>query len=346
MALKRESGYILSKKPRISPKRISDLSQSVEQFRILSHAVEFGIFDNIMSPKTIDQIAEEMDLNRRTAEKYCDYLVCLEFLRKKGDKYGLTMLARQFLVKSSSYYLGNYITFYKSWRIDGNYNFTEALTKGPKQEETRNLWEYDETSWLALAEGSTISVQRILQLLGRNMDLSRMRRVLDLGGGHGLFAITFTELNRDAEAIVFDLPDVIENSAKANISNYSNGRTRTLSGDMVRDDIGKGYDLVQASDSLYLTNESLGRVLDKIHSSLNENGILSVKAGFLGPTIEGSSHGALLFDLYTSLTSEEDVVHHLDHFIQMLSDYGFGVLKIYNFKDIEGMSKLIIAKKR
>jgi predicted nicotinamide N-methyase len=336
----------LGKEPRISPARISELSQSVEQFRILSHAVEFGIFDDLMRPKTIDQIAERRGLNRRIAEKYCDYLVCLEFLRKKGDKYSLTPLARSYLVKSSSYYLGNYITFYKSWKTEGNYDFTEALTKGSKQGENSNLWEYNETSWLALAEGSAISIHRILRILGKNTDLSRMRKVLDLGGGHGLFAIAFTELNRDAEAIVFDLPDVIENSAKANISAYGNSRTTTISGDMAKDDIGNGYDLVQASDSLYLTTDSLRRVLEKVHSSLNEAGILSVKSGFLGSTVDESSSGALLFDLCTSLAGEEEVVHRLDYFLQILSDCGFDVIKALNFRDLEGMGNLIIAQKR
>ncbi len=286
-----------------------------------------------------------MGLNREVAEKYCDYLVGLEFLKKKDGKYGLTPLARHYLVKSSSHYLGNYISFYKSWRTEGDHGFTEALTKGPKQGKNGDLWVYDETSWLALAEGSAISIPRMIKVLEKYTKMSSMKKILDLGGGHGLFAVAFAETNKDAEAVVFDLPDVIENAAKANISAYGNSQISTISGDMVGDDIGKGYDLVQASDSLYLTAESLRIVLEKVHTSLNKNGVLSVKSGFLGPTVEDSSRGALLFDLCTSIAGKGEVVHHLDSFLQMLFECGFKVLKVLNFRDLEGNGTLIIAQK-
>jgi protein-L-isoaspartate O-methyltransferase len=74
----------------------------------------------------------------------------------------------------------------------------------------------------------------------------RWRRILDLGGGHGLYAIAFTGLNSKLEAVVFDLPKIVQVTRKY-VDAYNAERIHIIPGDFYKDDIGRDYDAVFSS---------------------------------------------------------------------------------------------------
>ena len=52
-------------------------------------------------------------------------------------------------------------------------------------------------------------LQAVIRVIINLPGFDRARRVLDLGGGHGLYAIALGMQNPGIEAWVFDLPDVV-----------------------------------------------------------------------------------------------------------------------------------------
>jgi hypothetical protein len=51
-------------------------------------------------------------------------------------------------------------------------------------------------------------LQDTVKVVMENVDLGKVKKLLDLGGGHGLYAIAFAKLNENLQAFVFDLPSI------------------------------------------------------------------------------------------------------------------------------------------
>jgi hypothetical protein len=97
----------------------------------------------------------------------------------------------------------------------------------------------------------------------------RFRRMIDLGGGHGLYAIALTQCHPELHADVMDLPPVIP-VLEEYISAYHAGRVHPMPGNFFVDPIGSGYDMVFSS-----SNPS-GKSIDlipRIAAALQDKGV-------------------------------------------------------------------------
>jgi hypothetical protein len=92
----------------------------------------------------------------------------------------------------------------------------------------------------------TGSLSNTIKVIIAPLDLQRWRRLLDIGGGHGLCAIAFTSLNPQLEAFVFDLPRIIPITNKY-IEAYRAERVHALPGDFYKDNLGRNYDAIFSS---------------------------------------------------------------------------------------------------
>ena len=73
--------------------------------------------------------------------------------------------------------------------------------------------------------------------------------MLDLGGGHGLYAIALARSEPGMQCVVFDLPQVGE-SCRISLAKYGvENQVSIRAGDFFRDDFGRGYDLILSSSN-------------------------------------------------------------------------------------------------
>ncbi|HZE21524.1 MAG TPA: methyltransferase, partial [Desulfobaccales bacterium] len=130
------------------------------------------------------------------------------------------------------------------------------------------------------------------------LDLTGVRRLLDLGGGPATYAITFAQAHPGLRATVFDLPLPIE-IAKENITkNGLTDRVDTLTGNFLQDDIGRGYDFIWVSQILHShTDEQCKFIIGKAAAALNPGGTLAIQDFYLNP--DGASPpGAAMFGVH------------------------------------------------
>lgn len=90
------------------------------------------------------------------------------------------------------------------------------------------------------------ALQETVRVVLENVDFKKVRRLLDLGGGHGLYSIAFAKKNEDIQAFVFDLPPVTEKT-KQFIEKYNVSNVNLIPGDFFKDEIGNNYDLIFSS---------------------------------------------------------------------------------------------------
>jgi SAM-dependent methyltransferase len=106
----------------------------------------------------------------------------------------------------------------------------------------------------------------------------RFRRMLDVGGGPAALSIAFCRANPSLEAEVFDRPSVIP-IARGHIETAGLlPRIRTRAGDLLRDDLGTGFDLVLVSQVCHSLSEVENLdLLKKCHAALTPGGTLVIQ---------------------------------------------------------------------
>jgi predicted O-methyltransferase YrrM len=83
--------------------------------------------------------------------------------------------------------------------------------------------------------------------LVRAVGAAQVRRMLDVGGGSGAYAIAFAKANPELQAVVLDRAEVLPIARRHIRAAGLSNRIRTQAGDLRRDELGEGFDLVLLS---------------------------------------------------------------------------------------------------
>jgi hypothetical protein len=146
--------------------------------------------------------------------------------------------------------------------------------------------------------------------------------MLDIGGGHGLYAIALCQENPDLQACVFDLPHVVP-LTREYIGRYGmDGRVSARGGDILIDDPGRGYDLIIVSHLLYKFRDRLVDVLGKVTESLAPGGLLVLNHLFCTPDCTVSP-GAGVAELDRALMSAGHPLCHPQGLEAVLKRLGY-----------------------
>lgn len=164
--------------------------------------------------KTAEEISQSLGTDPSLMKKFLNVLVSLGLLSKTGDRYAKTQLSEIFLKKKSPFYQGNLINLvlknYQEWAKLG-----EAL-KGQITQESTSISEssFDKKFILAMAEANMRGpLFKVTEAISGLPEFKNARRLLDLGGGHGLHAIALAQENPQLQGMVFDLPPVVESES-------------------------------------------------------------------------------------------------------------------------------------
>lgn len=331
--------------PKISPEPIDEMIQGYKVSHILLTAVEKGVFTRLSESKSAKDIAEEMETDPRTTEKFLNVLVTLGLLAKSDIKYANTVDAETFLVEGKSHYIGNLVRI----TVGSNLllsHLDEVLKNGGSLQERSEEYAFDEVQILGHAEGALCHELPIIFDILKDVPEfanANAKRILDLGGAHGAYSMAFAQKNPVSEVTLFDLPHVVEIAKKFIDQHGMKDRIKFVAGDFNTDDIGNGYDLVFVSHVLY-QKKGIESVLDKIYGSLNENGAVVLNHWVVNETRTGPRI-SVLFDLYMSIISRGYHVYTVNEYINLLEEAGFSKLRIFDIQTSPSPSMLIMGKK-
>ncbi|MGB9606788.1 MAG: methyltransferase, partial [Bryobacteraceae bacterium] len=124
--------------------------------------------------------------------------------------------------------------------------------------------------------------------------LKGVRRVLDLGGGSGAYAIAFAQASPAVEVEVFDLAPVLRIARRHIQAAGLEKRVKTRAGDLRRDPYGEGYDLVFISAICHMLDPDENRaMLRKSYAALRAAGRVAIQDFILEPDKTAPRHAAL-----------------------------------------------------
>lgn len=227
--------------PPVDDRPLWDVIFGVFGLPVLLIAHRLDLFQFVASKKpTVAELCAGLKLHRRGAQTLVSVATSLGFLTLSKGRYGLTPLAKDFLLKGSPKYFGDYWDLL----IDncGVFSFDalmKAIVSGTPQaygvqdiyETHREDIERTQTFTRAMHSASVAAAAGWV----RKVDFTGHRKMLDIGGGSGAHALKAAAATPHLHATVFDLPTVCS-VTKEYIEAYGlEGRVQTQAGDMWTD---------------------------------------------------------------------------------------------------------------
>jgi len=269
--------------------RFAELMEIATRFRparILMTAVELGLFDHLEEPRTPADLAARVGADARALEILLNALTAMGVVVKTGDAFQNGEAASVFLVRGTDNYRGAIIRHLAhTWH--GWTELTETVIRGRASEQKAEKWldrhPVREEAWMRdFIWGMHALARDLAPEVAAKLDFTGVRRLLDLGGGPGTYAITFAQKVPTLRAVVFDLPGPAE-IARENIARHGlSHRVTVQPGNFLTDDLGRDYDFIWISHILHSHTEAECRgILAKAVQALTPGGTLAVQDFFL-----------------------------------------------------------------
>ena len=233
----------------LNPGKILGISSSYWRSCALHAALKLDVFSALGDERLRGaDIARKLGCDERGLTTLLHALVAMELLDQDQEQFANTEASRLFLVKSSIRYIGHLIMHHAelmdSWRrLDDSVRSGKPVrsrssgSSGPRLEH--------------FLLGMHVQAMGIAPWAVESIDLGGRKRLLDLGGGPGTWAIHFALHHNELTATVFDLP-VSRPFAESTIGQFGvSGRVDFMGGDFTSGDLPRDYDVAWLSHILH-----------------------------------------------------------------------------------------------
>lgn len=253
---------------------IRSLARGYMTSRIFLTAMELGVFAKLGTQQlTASQMAQQLSTDERATEILLNALTGMDLLEKRGNLFANIKEVADLLIPTSPRYQGGGFR-HTAHLWDAWSRLTEIVRSGhPPEKEWTDEMKQDFA--LAMKQHAKDTADRLAKLV----DCSDVNRMLDLGGGPGLYAMAFTRRYPHLKAVVFDKDEHALKIAKEDIASQNlQDRISLKKGDFFVDGIGGDYDLVLLSSIIHIFGEEENiSVLRKVKESLNNGGRVVIR---------------------------------------------------------------------
>lgn len=283
---------------------IDAISNGYRQAQVLFTANRLDIFSTLGEQSlSSEELAEKLKADPRAMRILCDALVAIGVLDKSEGVYRNNQLSKVYLLPDSQQnkigILRHGAKLYETWgRL-----FDVVLTGKPVACESIDpRLQGDERIFAqAMADVGRVSAKMTAEAL----DLRRVKKALDVGGGPGLYAIAFAQKQPDLQVYILDNEKTLQ-VAQENITRAGlEDQVHPLPGDALQDEYGEGYDFILLSNFIHIySSETNAGVIQKCARALAPNGRVCVKDFILD---ENRVHppGGALFAINMLVNTEE-----------------------------------------
>ena len=330
MAVEHEEKYRAAvaarEKSGMLPDRLDQMIRGYWPSRCLLTALELDIFTAVGDGGDAEQIGSKIQANARSVGMLLNALVSLGLLTKKGDTYtNSAESARYFVQGSKDNHRNGLLHIANIWH---NWStLTDAVRRGSRVAPERDSSPDHTRNFIdAMQHNAKDRAPVVVKTLGT----TGVRRVLDLGGGSGVYSIAFAKASPDIRCEILDVPEVLplttEYVQKAGVSS----QVKMRGGDMLQDDFGSGYDIIMLNAICHMFSEEQNRELfRRARRALAAKGRLVVQDFILNPEKTGPQQAAL-FSLNMLVNTDAGASYSEPEYIAWM--------KAANFADIQRIS--------
>lgn len=258
--------------PITSAEEIMEIADGFRASRILLSAFELDVFSAIDDGSlTSAEVAGRIGADRRAADRLLNALSAIGLLLKEEGTFRNGPAAARFLVRKSPdalTNLGHTSNLYHSWA-----SLSEAVRAGTMVVE-REQGEDDVAVFIAAMHRRAAADA---DALAARLDRPDLGRLLDVGGGSGVYAMALCRARAELTAVILDRPQVIELTRRYVASVGLSERITLVDGDYLESDFGEGFDLVFMSAIVHINSAEENRhLMKKAVAALNPGGRVAI----------------------------------------------------------------------
>jgi demethylspheroidene O-methyltransferase len=267
-----------------------DLCAGFVYAQVLQACIQLDLFRILEAgPRSVAELAPRLAMTESATERLLGAAAALDLVeRRSGGRYGLAMLGAALLGNPG---VGAMIAHHRLLYDD--LADPLALLRGESRPTALSgYWGYATADQPAAAPPAEVAAYSALMAQSQHFvaddilaayDFAQHRRILDVGGGEGAFLIRVAAQAKAPALTLFDLPAV---AARAQVRFEAEGlgpRAATFGGDMHRDALPRGADLVTLVRVLHDHDDAAVRaLLARIRACLPPGGTLLIAEPMAG----------------------------------------------------------------
>ena len=282
-------------------------------------------------PSTFEQICAGLEIKPRPTDVMLTLFAAMGYVENRGGVFSVTELGREHLVKDSSFFIGPYFASVKDRPV------CKDMLSALKTNRVANWGSFkDEQAWARAMEDEGFANQftaamdcrgvYLGQAMAKAVDLKRRTRVLDIGGGSGIYACALVAQFPNLEAAVFEKPPVDQVAARAISKRGCAERVKVVAGDVFKDALPGGFDVHLISNVLHDWDvPEVRKILRTSADALAAGGMLIVHDAY----INAEKTGPLPVAAYSALLmhSSEGKCYSTREMEGFLSELGYANFK-------------------
>jgi ubiquinone/menaquinone biosynthesis C-methylase UbiE len=278
----------------VIPTPLLETFEAMAMARAIMAGVSLGIFDALAEqPADADRLARRLQLDRQGTDILLVALHALGYVEERGGQYRNSPAVEKFILPDSPQTLRAYVGDFNRDMWDEFSRVEEALRTG----ETSGLHsrEPDDPYWERYMRGLFDLTRLAGDDVAKMIPVRKPKRMLDLAGGHGGYAIAMCRRHADLTVTIAELEGAARIGREIVHEQGMADRIDFLVGDMFTSDLGHGYDVATAFQILHHFDEDVNvELLTRARAALREGGTVAVLEQERPPSGErGSSIGAL-----------------------------------------------------
>lgn len=288
--------------PHTDPAPIFEQYRGVYATALLTAAVvEFKLFDRLLAgPKPENRLLADLGLSDRAGNVLLVALRAMGLLASDSDgRVTLTDLAREHLVSGGEFDVSDYVA-----QAAENAAVREIIERlrsnrpaGQKPQEQGVAFIYRQGMPSAMeqeaaARKHTLALagraKNIAPVLAERVPMGAARTLLDVGGGSGIYAISFVKRYPNLRAIVWDRPQVLKVALQFAEEAGVASRIEFRPGDMFADPVPAGCDVMLLSNILHDWDvPECKALLARLSAALPAGGRVLIHDVFLADSLDG-----------------------------------------------------------
>jgi ubiquinone/menaquinone biosynthesis C-methylase UbiE len=276
------------------PTPLLESFEAMAMARAIMAGVNLGIFEALdEQPDDADRLARRLKLDQRGTDILLVALHALGYLEFRNGRYRNAPAVEKFVLPGSPQSLHAYLGAFNGDMWDEFSRTEESIRTG--ESSGLHARAPDDPYWERYMRGLFDLTRIGGDDVARMIPVRNPKRMLDLAGGHGGYAIAMCRRHANLSVTIVELEGAARIARDIVREQGMDDRIDFLVGDMFTTDLGQGYDVATAFQILHHFEEDVNvELLTRAHEAMRDGGTVAVLEQERPPTGErGSTIGAL-----------------------------------------------------
>lgn len=320
---------------------LDEIAFGLYKAAVVKAAIEVEIFTRIAEGhRTVPALARIGGLTERGARVLLDALCFLGLITKQQNEYNLSPTAESFLVKGKPPYFGDAMLGDFTWDARGQLSKIlrtgKPITPTAFSDALEPMWASVNAPHLVDWERQLESANELWDKIGIPADQMKKLRLLDIGGGPGLFSLALLKKHSSNRVTMIDRPMVISYAKQiAEAMGVESQVTLVAQDPLNHEAKAQSFDLVVFNNvTQYLSTEQNLGLFRKSYEALVEGGRLILHAPVADEDRKGPGEVPLMGVEMLFFSAEGDIYTYAEY-RSMLETAGY--FDIVNHKDDWGL---------